>query len=232
MRRQRLSNPSGAVSGNGSKPKTPDQWAFEITATWNKATESIIATGHLLSEAKEALRDTVGHGHFLKWVSEMKAARKLPFGQRAAQMLMNIAQHPILTNPQFIAHLPPSYRVLDFLAGLPESELVTLIEDGKVHPELKFNEAKMLGFHTLDQAFRALCVVMKVCDRTEPAKLAAHWENVQWFFDEMMLSGLKRLPAYLHDLDTELERHFQQSDRCMDGWKPNDKELPDEHADM
>jgi hypothetical protein len=64
----------------------------------------------LLIEAK----GKVEHGDWLKLVEE------LPFGERRAQRLMEIARHPILSNPTHGSFLPPSWRTLYELSRLDE----------------------------------------------------------------------------------------------------------------
>ena len=86
-----------------TKKKQVEEFAKQINASWQKAVESIILTGQLLNKAKEA----VGHGRFTSMVNH-----DLPFGSRTAQMLMTIADHPVIGNPKFIAVLPPSWGTL------------------------------------------------------------------------------------------------------------------------
>jgi hypothetical protein len=92
--------------------------ARRITSSWRAAVASIIETGRLLKEAKEAL----DHGEF-----GLTADEKLPFGRRTAQMLMqsrSIPKHPIIGNAKHASHLPASWTVLHALTELPDRESV------------------------------------------------------------------------------------------------------------
>jgi hypothetical protein len=105
---------------------SPEQAAGHVTEAWQNAVDSIIETGRRLIEAKAR----VGHG---KWLDTVAL---LPFGDRAAQMLMQVASHPDLANPHHGAHLPAAWRTLAVLAQLPAGEIHTRIEAGEITPEL------------------------------------------------------------------------------------------------
>ena len=132
-----------------------DEWAKRIRGSWNKAVESIIETGRLLLRAKEEL----GHGKFGEMIDG-----ELPFGRRTAQCLMAIASHPVLSNPQYVAYLPPSWGTLYDLTALPADRLVDLIEETEVTPDLQRHEVKVLGVDHLERvpgAFNTLFALMK-----------------------------------------------------------------------
>jgi hypothetical protein len=111
-------------------------FAKRITVEWRKIVQSILEVGRLLLAAKKKLP----HGDFTKMVES-----DLPFGERTAQMLMSIARHPGLTNPHMCAHLPPSWRVLYELSGLPKREFDRAVEVRSIHPEMTVEEAKGLA---------------------------------------------------------------------------------------
>jgi hypothetical protein len=102
-------------------------YATKITAAWRQAVESIVETGKLLIEAKAK----VDPGNWLK------LAEELPFGERTAQRLMEIARHPILSNPTHGSHLPPSWRTLYELSKIDDQVLLARIEDHSVHPGME-----------------------------------------------------------------------------------------------
>ena len=108
-----------------------EHWRFyadRITATWQKATGSIIETGALLLEAK----DKVEHGEFEEMIE-----RELPFGPRAARMLMDIARNPILSDRTHGSVLPPSWRTLYELTRVPADVLIAKIEDHSINPGME-----------------------------------------------------------------------------------------------
>ena len=68
---------------------TPQEAATYVAEPWQNAVESIVETGRRLIVAK----DRVGHGRWLDAVALM------PFGERVAQRLTAVANHPDLSNP-------------------------------------------------------------------------------------------------------------------------------------
>lgn len=105
---------------------TPEQAAEHVRESWQNAVEGIIETGQRLIEAKAR----VGHGGWLPTVE------RLPFSERTAQILMQVARHPDLPNPQHVAHLPASWGTLGVLAQLPPGEIPKRIEAHQITPEL------------------------------------------------------------------------------------------------
>lgn len=105
---------------------TPQQAASHVSEAWQNAVESIVETGRRLIEAKQR----VGHGRWLEAVALM------PFSERTAQALAQIARHPDLSNPQHVAGLPASWGTLAVLAQLPPGEVARRIEAGDITPEL------------------------------------------------------------------------------------------------
>lgn len=106
-----------------------------IRSAWQRQVDSIVETGRLLSEAKRELP-----GGFLAMIEE-----QLPFGARTAQMLMKIADNPVLTDAQYVSHLPPSWGTLYELTQLPQDLLREWILDGTIHPQLERREVAMLN---------------------------------------------------------------------------------------
>jgi hypothetical protein len=116
-----------------SKPATPKQivkWLDKINATWasHKQVSTVIETGKLLKQVKKAL----GYGN---WGAFFKGPGKPSFSIRTAGMLMEIAEHPVLSNPKYISDLPPCWSTMYLLR--PLRRLEDLIADGTVHPDLQ-----------------------------------------------------------------------------------------------
>jgi len=120
------------------KPDEKD-WSYyvtQITAAWKQAVGSIIRTGELLIEAKAE----VEHGDWLELV------QVLPFGERTAQRLMEIARNRILSDPTHGSDLPPSWRTLYELTKLDDQVLLAKIEDSTIHADMERKEvAALLG---------------------------------------------------------------------------------------
>jgi hypothetical protein len=135
--------------------------AHRISASWQKAVESIIETGKLLIEAK----CQVGHGNWLEFVE-----KKLPFGDRTADCLMEIARHPILSNSKFVSKLPPSWGTLHRLTDLDERELEELLENGTINCETtkndvdeqikRISEEGIYKYENVSEALGTLCRFM------------------------------------------------------------------------
>lgn len=107
----------------------PDRgsWAARIRERWQTSVEAILDVGRLLAESKAAL----AHGEFTKMIES-----ELPFGERTAQTLMQIAAHPVLANPQHAALLPPSWTTLAELARVKPALLTRAIGAGLVRPDM------------------------------------------------------------------------------------------------
>jgi hypothetical protein len=99
-----------------------------------KGVEGILEAGRVLKEAK----DTLEHGQYTKWVEE-----ELKFGCfRTAEMLKQLSQDEVISNPVYLTRLPPSPRTLWELTRIkPTRRLVALIEEGTIHSALTRKEA-------------------------------------------------------------------------------------------
>ena len=75
-----------------TEPRTRADFAARITATYLRALDALFVVGKQLLEAKA----TLPHGDFIKM-----CRRDLPFRERQAQRLMQIARHPVLSNPRW-----------------------------------------------------------------------------------------------------------------------------------
>lgn len=124
---------------NGSFAETlrldPEAWAIRITARWRMGVEAIISTGRLLLEAKDALP----HGAFGTMIET-----QLPFKARQAQMLMAIASDSRLSNPQYVALLPPSWGTLYDLTRLSDDELSRAADEGILRPDMERKEVELI----------------------------------------------------------------------------------------
>ena len=86
-----------------------------------------------------------------------------PFGQRTAEMLMEIAGHSILSNPKFFSNLPPSWGTLYEMTRIPEQELEKLIENGTINADIRRRDVEAIadeirgeGFYKFDTRGRVL----------------------------------------------------------------------------
>lgn len=113
---------------------TPQEAAEYVSESWRGAVESIIETGRRLQTAKKR----VGHNNWLA------AVKLMPFGERTTQYLVAVSEHPVLSNPNYSADLPPSWRTLAVLSQLASGEVEDLINAGNITSELQQSEAKTL----------------------------------------------------------------------------------------
>jgi hypothetical protein len=120
------------------EPVNKDRRYFvaKIVAAWQKTTESIIDTGRLLIEAKAKIE----HGEFEDMIDA-----QLPFGPRAARMLMAIAANPVLSDRNHGSVLPPSWRTLYELSRLDGQVLLARIEDHSVNPGMERKDVTLIA---------------------------------------------------------------------------------------
>lgn len=113
-----------------------DSWAPLICDAWGSSVRGIIETGRLLAQAKAAIE----HGEWGRLCDDL-----LPFSQRTAQALMQIAAHDRLSNPQFTAHLPPNWATLAALAALDAETFDDAVKANIITPDLQQRQAKRLA---------------------------------------------------------------------------------------
>jgi hypothetical protein len=109
------------------------QFANQITMAWQSSVAAIIEVGKLLAEAKR----TLPHGEFGAMIEN-----DLPFGARAAQMLMAIANHRGISNTKHVSHLPASWGTLYELTKLGDDEFEARVQDGTINAEMKREDVK------------------------------------------------------------------------------------------
>ena len=122
-----------------------------IEKRWNDAAESIVEVGKLLIEAKSKL----GHGQWQKFT------QGLPFSDRTAEMLMKIAENPILSNPKHVSNLPRSWGTLHRMISLPDPELAEMLANGTIksdttRPEIEEHIKKINGRYEVERIAKAL----------------------------------------------------------------------------
>jgi N6-adenosine-specific RNA methylase IME4 len=113
----------------------PEAWALRISARWRASIESIIETGQLLLDAKEALP----HGAFGRMIES-----DLPFSARTAQMLMATAADKRLTNPNHGSLLPPSWRTMFELTKLSDEEFDRGVQEQIIRPDMERKDIEQI----------------------------------------------------------------------------------------
>jgi hypothetical protein len=192
-------------------PDTTD-WATRINATWRKSVEHIIETGRLLREAKAEL----GHGNWCGLFSARGFDGAVPFTVRTAQMLMVIADHPVLSDANHGTHLPPCWRTLYELSSVPDDELIHLIEDGTVHPGMMRKDVAQIPMPKIDQFLNGLRVFMNFYRRYKGrpdvlANMIRYAPEVNVLFSAYSRSELsEELPEYVRQMFEELDKLYQE----------------------
>jgi hypothetical protein len=92
---------------------------------WRMGVEGIITAGRVIIDGKQQL----AHGDFVEWVEN-----ELKLGERTAQMLMSVAKHPVLANPNHWFGFPPSWRTLYELSHIRPPRMLQLIASAEIHP--------------------------------------------------------------------------------------------------
>ena len=196
-----------ATNSHGDSEMVVDQYVERIAAAWQNAVESIVETGRLLIQAKDELK----HGEWGKIFEE----KRLPFSQRTANDLMKIAQDPVLSNPQFIANLPPSWRTLRAIAGLglPSEVLEDFISSRKITCETTFDKVKELanqiqeeGIYRWDDLRKAMTAIIRFMRRfPQPTadlarEVLCEYATVSGHVHGEDLNAMAQLPAWIEAL--------------------------------
>jgi hypothetical protein len=116
----------------------------ELTAEFRdqalKSVEGIFGQARVLIKGREELP----HGEFTDWAHEMLSARKgdPDVARRKADLIIGLAEHPVLSNRCHWHRFPCSPRTL-YEIGLirPQSRLLRYIADGSINPGLTREEA-------------------------------------------------------------------------------------------
>jgi hypothetical protein len=111
-------------------------WAKKISDQWRNSVNAIIQVGSMLAQAKKA----ISPNDFAAMI-----ANDLPFGERAAQMMVAVGQSERLANHG--SALPASWRTLYELQRLPEKIFEKAVKDGRIHPDMERREVAALAEH-------------------------------------------------------------------------------------
>lgn len=119
-----------------------EYWAPRINAEWRKSVEGILNVGRQLIAAKESCE----HGEFLRLFkgSDNAVSEPVPFGEDAAERLMRVSSHPVLSNSAHGRNLPQSWRTLYELTKLDDKQIVAGIKAGEIKPDMTRADAAAL----------------------------------------------------------------------------------------
>jgi len=125
--------------------------------------------------------------------ADLCRSKELPFKKRKADMLVRVGEAFGEANAHIYAHLPSSLRALYFLAGLACSLVESLIRKGKIHPGLRWEEAKELLAQYKPQT-RKKKSPSQVHRRLARFASFLHATRTQWSEDESEFARTKVVP--------------------------------------
>jgi hypothetical protein len=111
------------MTGAEVPARSEQEWADIIRADLGQALGGIIAAGRHLIQA----RCQLGRGRFGDML------RIVRMHERTAERLMRIAESPVLTSPDYAAHLPTSMRTLAELTRFPSPILEGYLQNGTIN---------------------------------------------------------------------------------------------------
>jgi len=119
---------------------TTQSYAGKIASTWQKAALSIIEAGQYLLEAEDHLAPDQYRALTLHLVEEV--------GMSASTIskLRRIALNPVLTSPDNVPKLPPSYATLYRMAQVEETQLQAAFEDDTISTDTQLKEVETAFF--------------------------------------------------------------------------------------
>lgn len=125
------------MSSNTTTDPKVKEWIEKISQAAGGEIDWLIQTGAALTQAKADLP-------FGKW-GLLFSPGGLKFGQRRAEMFMQIFRCPALKDPKNFSDLPPHWSILYALCQLPVEVLMELIASSQIHPEMTLREARELA---------------------------------------------------------------------------------------
>ena len=186
LSRARLTNMTGKPDRERFEPLVK-KYQVKIDRVWQKSVEGIIEVGRVLIEAKEALP----HGYF--------GHLNLPFSDRTAQLLMKIAANKVLTRPDVIPKLPPSWGTLSVLARVPEHRLEHLLEsDRDIHPDMTLKDVRAVVQRLKSGIDGLKKLLALITDYPDPIDTVQYLENETDFcFSQEDEEALSRAPEWI-----------------------------------
>lgn len=168
-----------------------DEFSFAIQGSWNKAIGSVIETAQMVKRAEEEL-DRRQLAQLKRRLEQDRIMSGPTFSK-----LAKIAANHVLTAPDNLTRLPPSYATLYELAQHDEKEVQDALDQGKLHAAIKNREIldvfpkRASGRLTMNNAQSKLTVAVK---------FSADWGTIP---DDL----LQRLNDVLSEIDQFADVH-------------------------
>jgi hypothetical protein len=181
-----------------SKSKA-EYWAPRISAEWRKSVEGILNVGHRLIAAKKACE----HGEFLRLFkgSENVVSEPVPFGERSAEMLMAVAAHPVVGNPNHGSDLPASWRTMFELTKLDDEQIIAGIKAGEITPEMTRADAAALRADPVEKPEQPPHEEMAAAVKNAVTKFVGRLTTPEQFM--YVRSRLERMLEFLSEMEAE-----------------------------
>ena len=191
-------------------PQDVTEAAEYVASSWRQGVESIIETGRRLIEVRERFKDEPGKWSMLVGRYQWEGQGLLPFGKTHAQRLMAIG-----SDPRIVPHaglLPSDSTTLYQLTRLSDDRFNALLEDGRIHPGMKRQEASAETRRERceadeDRVFKLIPAV---------GKFKTLIIDPPWDYDELSLAG-RAAPGYAtmsHDALLALDVPAWTDDNC------------------
>jgi N6-adenosine-specific RNA methylase IME4 len=110
-----------------------------IGAAWRQGVEAIIETGRRLIEVRKRFEDERGKWSQLVGRDQWEGRGLLPFGKTHSHRLIAIAEDKRIV--PHVGRLPSDSYTLHKLTQLSDDRFAALLEDGRINPGMKRNEA-------------------------------------------------------------------------------------------
>lgn len=205
----------------------PDEFGREdwhvakITRAWQKTVPAIVETGAACVKAK----DELGYGNWCK----LFAANVLPFSQRTAEMLMSIAEHPMLSNPKNFSNLPAVVSTLYKASRVPGFMVARWLEDEQLTPKTKAADLKNLPGMQLPRLPELLKEFDKLTDVYDADGAASSMAEQVWQIESLSSAKIDAMGEWLKAF---AKRYKAEWDAHRDEWQERaDDEAEDKQAE-
>lgn len=181
------------------KKTKADYWAPRINAEWRKSVDGILNVGRELIAAKKSCE----HGEFLRLFKghDDAVSDPVPFGEDAAERLMKVASHPVLSNSDQSRNLPQSYQTLYELAKLDEEQIVAGIKAGEITPDMTRAEASALRADPVEKPEQPAHEEMAAAVKNAVTKFVGKLTTPEQFL--YVRRRLERMLEFLSEMEAE-----------------------------
>lgn len=181
------------------KKAKADYWAPKINVEWRKSVQGILNVGRQLIAAKEACE----HGEFLRMFSGHENAVRdpVPFSANTAEILMKVAENPVLSKSEFAQSLPQSWCTLYELTKLDDAQIIAGIKAGEITPDMTRAEASALRADPIEKPEQPPHEEMAAAVKNAVTKFVGRLTTPEQFV--YVRSRLERMLEFLSEMEAE-----------------------------